>query len=176
MFNLYWQNLSRLLISFLLSAISSKVTLQSSIPLSWSSFQVLIKVFLINFLWFTRLWYFTQCIIIVIKTTAKIRYIASYILFRTRATVKFMNSKICLAICDPFKNIVFIPISIFKLMCLLSILTNLGTSIITSSTFKFFGIYVTNFCSYQTVLKGASFTLTSLGRLLPKNNLVFHIR
>ena len=114
------------------------------------------KVFLINFCGFTQLRYFTKCTLIVIKTIAKISYIASYILFRTWATVKFINSKFSIAIYNPFTNILLIPISVFKPTCLLNILTNLATFIIASSTFRFFGIYVINFSSYQTVLKGAS--------------------
>ena len=119
------------------------------------------KVFLINFWGFALLRYFMKCTLTVIKTIAKISYIASY-MFRTRATVKFMNSKINFAIYNPFTNIVLIPISVFKLACLFIILTNLGTFTITSSTFRFFGVYVINFCSYQIVLKGARCTRYSL--------------
>ena len=111
------------------------------------------KVFLINFWGFTRLRYFTKCTLIVIKSIAKISYIASYVLFKTRATVKLINSKICVAIYKFFTNIVLVLISVFKLTCLLNILTNLATSSITSGTFRFFGVFVSNFCPYPIVLK-----------------------
>ena len=134
------------------------------------------KVFLINFCGFTRLRYFTKCTLIVIKTIAKISYIASYILFGTRATLKFINSKICIAIYNPFTNIVLIPISVFKLTCLLNILPNKATFSIISGNFRFFGVFVNNFCFYKIVLKGASFPSDNHGMLFSRNNFVFLIR
>ena len=59
------------------------------------------KVYLINIWEFNRLRYFTKCILIVIKSIAKISYITSYVLFSTGATVKFMNSKIWIAFITP---------------------------------------------------------------------------
>ena len=114
---------------------------------------MLMKVFLINFWWFTRLRYFMECTLIVIKSIAKISYIAFYVLFRTRATVKFINSKICVAIYNSFTNIILIPINVFKLQCLFNILTNLPTFSITLGTFRFFSVSVSNFCPYQIILK-----------------------
>ena len=134
------------------------------------------KVFSINFWGFTRLRYFKKCTLIVIKLIVKTSYIDSYVLFRKRATVKFINSKICVTIYNSFTNIVLIPISVFKLTCLLNILANLATLSITSGTFRFFGVFVSNFCSYEIVLKDASFTPTNHGRLLPKNSFAFLIR
>ena len=61
-------------------------------------FKVLMNVYLINIWGFNRLRYFTKCILVVIKLLTKISYITSYVLFRTRATMKFINSKICVAI------------------------------------------------------------------------------
>ena len=61
-------------------------------------FKVLMNVYLINIWGFNRLRYFTKCILVVIKSLTKISYITSYVLFRTRATMKFINSKICVAI------------------------------------------------------------------------------
>ena len=109
-------------------------------------FKVLMKVFLTNFGGFTQLRYFTKCILIVIKSIAKNSYIASYVLFRTRATGKFINSKFCVAIHNSFANIVLIPISVFKLTCILKILTSLATFTDTSGTFRFSGVSVSNFC------------------------------
>ena len=134
------------------------------------------KVLLIVFWGFTRLKYFTKWSLIVIKSIAKISYLFSYVLFRTRATVKLLYSKICVAIYNSFRNIVFIPISVFKLTCLLNILTNLVTFSITSGTFRFFGVFFGNFCSSEIALKDASVTSTNHGRLLPKNSFVFLIR
>ena len=134
------------------------------------------KVQLILIWGFNRLRYFSKCTLIVIKSKAKISYITSCVLFRTGATVKFINSKICVAVYNSLSNILLIPISVFKLTCLLNILTDLATFTITSSTFRFFGVVVINFCSYQIVLKGANFTPTNHGRLLPKNSFVFLIR
>ena len=67
--------------------------------------------------------YFTKCTLIVIKSIVKIIYIDSYILFRTSAIVEFINSKMGVAICNSFMNILLIPISVFKLTCPLNILT-----------------------------------------------------
>ena len=67
-----------------------------------------------------------KCTLIVIKSRAKISYIASYVLFTTRATVNFMNSKICVAIYNSFTNIVLIPTRVLKLLCLLNIATTLA--------------------------------------------------
>ena len=106
------------------------------------------KVFLTNFSGFTRLRCFTKCTLAVIKSIAKSSYIASYVLFRTRGTGKFINNKICVAIHNSFTNIVLIPISVFKLTCLLKILTNLATLTVTSGTFRFSGVSVSNFCPY----------------------------
>ena len=131
------------------------------------------KVFLINFWGFTRLRYFTKCTLIVIKLIAKISYIDSYVLFRTRATVKRINSKICVPIYNSFTNIVLIIISVFKLLCLINILANLTTFSITSGTCRFFGVFVSNFCFYEIVLKDASFTPTNHGRLLSRNSTSF---
>ena len=134
------------------------------------------NVFLINFYGFTRLRYFTKCTLIVIKTIAKIGYIACYILFRTRAPVKFINSKIYIAMYNPFTNIVFIPISVLKLTCVLNILTNLEMFTITSSTFRFLGVYVINYISYQIIHRSASFTLNNHGRRFSRNSFEFQIR
>ena len=71
----------------------------------------------------TRHRYFTKCTLIVIKSIVKIIYIDSYILFRTSAIVEFINSKMGVAICNSFMNILLIPISVFKLTCPLNILT-----------------------------------------------------
>ena len=106
------------------------------------------KVFLTNFSGFTRLRCFTKCTLAVIKSIAKSSYIASYVLFRTRGTGKFINNKICVAIHNSFTNIVLIPISVFKLTCLFKILTNLATLTVTSGTFRFSGVSVSNFCPY----------------------------
>ena len=105
----YTAKTCRLLNSFLLSILSAKVSLQSSTPLCLKQFKGLIKVFLINFWEFTRFRYFTKFTLTVIKLIAKISYIASYVLFRIRATIKFLNSIICIAIYNPF----------LKLTCLL---------------------------------------------------------
>ena len=51
----------------------------------------------------------------------------------------------------------------------------LATFAITLSTFRFFGVAVIKFCSYQIVLKGANFMPTNHGRLFPKNSFVFLI-
>ena len=134
------------------------------------------KKFLINFWGFTRLRYFKKCTLIVIMLIAKISFIASYVLLRIRATGKFINRKICVAIYNTSTNIVIIPISVFKLTCLLNILTNLPMFSITSDTCRFFGLSVSKFCLYRIILKGASVTSTSHERLLPKNSLVFLIR
>ena len=134
------------------------------------------KVFLINFCGFTRLWYSTNYTLTVIKSIAKISYIDSYVLFRTRVTVKFSNSKICVSIYNSFTNIVLIPISVFRLTCFFNILVNLATFSITSGTFTFSSIFVSSFCSYEIVLKSASFTPASRGRLISKNSFVFLIR
>ena len=161
----------------ILSALSIKVTLQSSIPLcSGRWFKGLKKVFLINFLGFTRLRYFKKCTLIVMKSIAKISYITSYVLFITRATVKFINSNICASIYNSFTNILLIPISAFKLKCIVNILTNLATFTIKSGNFGFFGVSVSNFCIYQIILMGTSFTPTNHGRLLPKNSFVLLVR
>ena len=69
-------------------------------------------------------------------------------MFRKTATVKFMDSKICVAIYNPFTNMVLIPMSLFKLACLLKILTNVATFTITWGTFRFSGVSVSNFCPY----------------------------
>ena len=71
----------------------------------------------------TRHRYFTKCTLIVIKSIVKIIYIDSYTLFRTSAIVEFINSKMGVAICNSFMNILLIPISVFKLTCPLNILT-----------------------------------------------------
>ena len=126
------------------------------------------KVSLINIWAFNWLRYFTKCTLIAIKSLVQISYITSYVLFRARATVKFINSKVCGAIYNSLLNIVLIPISIFKLTSLLNILTNLATFTFTSNTFRFFGAFVINFCFYQIVLKGVIYTSTNHGRLHPK--------
>ena len=131
---------------------------------------------LINIWGFNRLRYFSKCTLIVIKSIAKTSYVTSYVLFTTGANVKFISSKICVAIYNSLSNIVLVSISVFKFTCLLNILTDLAAFIITSSTFRFFGVVVINFCSYQIVLKGASFTPANQGWLLPQNNFVFLIR
>ena len=70
----------------------------------------------------TRHRYFTKYTLIVIKSIVKIIYIDSYILFRTSGIVEFINSKMGVAICNSFMNILLIPISVFKLTCPLNIL------------------------------------------------------
>ena len=122
---------------------------------------------MINFWGFARIRCFTKCTIIVMKSIAKTTYIATYVLFRMTALVKFINSKICVAIYNSLTNIVLIPVSVIKLTCLLNILSILA--------FRFF-VFVSYFCSYQIVLKGASFTPTNHRRLLPNNSFVFLIR
>ena len=87
------------------------------------------KVQFINIWGFTRLRYFSKCINIVIKSIAKISYITSYALFRTGATVKLINSKICVVIYNSLSNILIIPISVFRLPCLLYIYTYIILSI-----------------------------------------------
>ena len=129
---------------------------------------MLMKVYLINIWGFNRLRYFTKCTLTAIKSTAKISSITSYVLFRTGATMKLINIKICVAIDNPLSNIVLIPINVFKLTCLLNILANLATFTITSSTFRFFGVFVINFCTYQIVLKGGSLCKPIMGRFSPK--------
>ena len=114
-------------------------------------------MFLINFWGFTRLRYFTKC---TLKSIAKISHIASYILLRTRAKVKFINSKIYVVIYNFITNIVLTAISVFKLTCLLNILTKLATFTVTSGNFGFAGVSVSNFGLYQIILKGASYTPT----------------
>ena len=131
------------------------------------------NVFLINFWEFTGLRYFTKYTLLVIKSIAKISYIASYILFRARTTMKFINSKICVATYNSFRKIVIIPI---KLTCLLIIPRNLATFFVTSVNFRWFGVSVSNFCPYQIILKVASFPPSLHGRLLPQNSFMFLIR
>ena len=134
------------------------------------------KVVLIIFSGFTRLRHFATCTLTAIKSIAKISYITSYLLFRTSATLKFINSKISVAIYNSFTHIVLIPISVFKHTCLLNILANLATFSTTSGTFRFFSVFVNSFFSYEIVLKGASFNPTNHGGLLSKNSFVFLIR
>ena len=59
------------------------------------------KGYLINIWGFNWLRYFMKCTLIVIKSIEKISYIISYVLFSTGATVKFINSKICVAFITP---------------------------------------------------------------------------
>ena len=66
------------------------------------------KVYLINIWGFNRLRYLTKCTLTSIKSIAKISSITSYVLFRTEATMKLINSKICVAIYNPLSNIVLI--------------------------------------------------------------------
>ena len=108
------------------------------------------------FIW---LRYFTKCFLIVIKLIAKICYIAFHVLFGKRATVEFINSKICVSIYNSFTNIALTPVSVLKLTRILNILTKQPPFSITSGTFRFFGVSVSNFRSNQIVLKGASFTI-----------------
>ena len=111
MFNLHRQKLSRLLSSFLLR-------LPFSHPYHCVQVvKMLMKVYLVNIWGFNRLRYFSKCTLIVIKSIAKISYITSYVLLRTGATVKFINSKICVAIYNSLSNIVLIPISFFNSTC-----------------------------------------------------------
>ena len=116
-------------------------------------------MFLINFLDFSQIRYFPKRNLIVIKLIAKINYIVSYVLFRTRTTMKFVNSKICVAI-----------YSSFKLTSLLNLQTNMATLIVKFGIFAFFGVCVSNFCPYQMALKSMNFTPTNNGRLIPRNN------
>ena len=76
--------------------------------------KMLMKVYLVNIWGFNRLRYFSKCTLIVIKSITKISYITSYVFLRTGATVKFINSKICVAIYNSLSHIVLIPISFFK--------------------------------------------------------------
>ena len=126
------------------------------------------KVFLINIWGFTRLRYFMECTLIVIKSIAKISYIAFYVFFRIRATVKFINSKICVTIYNSFANIILIPINVFKLQCLFNILTNLPTFSITSGNFRFFSVSVSNFCPYQIILKMRALRQPIMGSFFQK--------
>ena len=130
---------------------------------------------MINIWGFNRLRYFSKCTLIVIKSIAKISYITFYVLFRTRTSVKFIKSKTCAVIYNSLSNILRIPISVFKLTCLLNILTKLATFTIRFNTFRFFGVFIIGFWSKQIILKGASFTPTNHGRLLAKNSFVFLI-
>ena len=108
---------------------------------------MLMKVYLINIWGVDRLRYFMKYTLTFIKSIAKISYITSYVLFGTGATLKFINSKICVAIYNSLSNIVLFPISVFKLICLLNLLTNLAMCIISIlSTFRFFGVFVITFC------------------------------
>ena len=87
--------------------------------------------------------------------------------------MKFLNSKIWVAIYNSFTNIVLISISVFKLTCLLNILKNLPKYTVISGTFRFLGVSVSSFCPYQIILKGASFTSSNHGRILPERVLFF---
>ena len=70
------------------------------------------KVQLIHIWGFNRLRYFLKCTLLVIKSKAKISYITSCVLFRIGATVKFINSKICVAVYNSLSNIVLISIRV----------------------------------------------------------------
>ena len=134
------QKLSYLLSSFLLSALSIKVTLQSSIPLCPGSLKCWWQCTWLTFGGLTDLDNLRNAHI-VIESIVKISYITSCVLFRTGAAVKFINSIICVAIYNFLLNIILIPISIFKFSCLLNVLTNLATFTITLNTFRFFGVF-----------------------------------
>ena len=134
------------------------------------------NVFLTNFWEFTGLRYFTKCTLIVIKSIAKISFIDSYLLFRARTTAKLISSKICVVIYNSFTNIVLVPISVFKLTCLLNIPRNLATFFVTSGNFRCFSVSVSNFYHYQIIFKVASFTPSNHGRLLPQIRFMFLIR
>ena len=135
--SLYRQKLSRLLGSFLLSALSIKVTLQSSIPLCSGSLKCWWKCSWLTFGGLPELDNLRIHPYSYYKSTAIISYIASYVLFRTRATMKFLKSKICVAINT---NIVLTPISVFKLICVINIVTNLAMFTFLSDTLRLFGI------------------------------------
>ena len=114
--------------------------------------------------------YFTKCTLIVTELIAKISYIAIYVLFITRAAVKYISIKTCVAIYNSFTN------SVFRLTRLFEILRNLVAFSITLASFRFIGIFVINFCSHEIILKSANFTPANHGRLLPQNSFVFLIR
>ena len=58
------------------------------------------------------------------------------VMIRKRATMKFVNCKICVAIDDPLR-IVPILVSVNKLTCLPNILTNLATFTVTSALLEY---------------------------------------
>ena len=78
-------------------------------------------------------------------------------LFRTLAKMKFVTSKICVAIYSSFTNTTLTTISVFKLIYLLDILRNLATFTTASSTFRFLDVFVCNFSPYQITFKGVIF-------------------
>ena len=82
--------------------------------------------------------------------------------------MKFVTSKICVAIYNSFTNITLMTISVFKLICLLDILRNLATFTIPSGTFRFLDVFVCNFCTYQITFQGASFMQANQRRILPQ--------
>ena len=133
------------------------------------------KVLLINFWRFTRHRYFPKCTLTVIKSIAKICCTASYILFRTRATMKFVTSKICVAIYNSITNIVLTPISVFKLACLVNILTNRTMFTVTSRTFRLLGVSTSNFWPYQIFLKVWALRQSIMGGFSP-NSFMFLVR
>ena len=85
---------------------------------------------------------------------SKNSFTASCMLFRTLAKMKFVTSKICVAIYNSFTNTTLITISVFKLIYLLDILRNLATFTAASVTFRFLDVFVWNFCPYQITFGG----------------------
>ena len=80
--------------------------------------------------------------------------ITLYVSFRTRNTINSATSKTCVAIYNSFANVELIPSSVFKLTCLLNVLTSLSACTVTSSAFRFLGVPVSNFRPYKIMCEG----------------------
>lgn len=118
---------------------------------------------LINFLRFIGLIYFQKCTLIVIYS--KIYYIAFNVLFSTRPIMKCINSKICAVIYTSSQLTTHSTYQRLQIYLSPQYNEKLATCTVKSGTSRFISISVSNFCPYQIISKGGSFTPTNHGRL-----------
>lgn len=118
---------------------------------------------LINFLRFIGLIYFQKCTLIVIYS--KICYIAFNVLFSMRPIMKCLNSKICAVIYTSSQLTTHSTYQRLQIYLSPQYNEKLATCTVKSGTSRFISISVSNFCPYQIISKGGSFTPTNHGRL-----------
>lgn len=110
----------------------------------------------------------------IIKSVAKVNYVDSYVLFKTRTT-KYVNSQSCVAVDNSFMmDIVLITISTFKLTWIVNILTTLTMCTITWGMFKFPSTLLVIFAAENP--EACRFSINQLQKCSPPKQFLFSVK